>query len=888
MTTRLEATVDLNLTRAQQQLAAFESDLRGLRAPITVDVDVTGENEIRDIRQEIARASGVIDVDVDTTDLTRGEQAVGSINRELREAQGELREAQARADALGDELRRTGDVGSGAFSRLRQSIGPLVATFAAGLGIREVVQQFREAINSATALSESVNAVNVVFGDGAQQVLDFGENAAESVGLARSEFQQLTVPIGALLQNFGLQGQAAASATLELTTRAADLASVMNTEVSDALLAIGSALRGEQEPIRAFGVSFDEAAVAAKGFELGLGGVTGELSVAEKGQARLALLLEQSAFAAGDFANTSDEAANATRTLAGQAEDARAALGEALLPAYEALLEAAPRLVEELVKAGPALASLAEEFVDLAIDAAGAVKPVADVLRVVADAVSRGRGDADVFGELTAGLSDFERTLLEIDRVLGVTEIFEGTFLEGAFANANTTLNTTIGILEDVAAAFEAGTSAPQAFADGFAQLNDEVPITEASLRALIQASNLSGAGLESALRGIIDTGDTLGLTAAEINAVRVALVELLGVDPSASPLGQARGRGAAAILPDLEEATVAVQAFDQALADAALDEELEAIGGISGLPLVISDFASLREAARDAGVTLTEFLNAVPENVVINVDSAVTELTTVLTDLRGAQLALEETVSGEVSIGEVEFDAEGTATNAVEVIRGIIDDQVAQADVEAQIGTLVLETGAVDVGALLTSLDTATAQAFLDVFELDQGLLDELQGALDGSLEGLATPAANAFAEALKSATVAEVTAVAVFGAENFDTPAIRQQLGEAAGVLADALEAALSLQSIAPELLIDLSNAQITGFLSQGTIPITPGLVDTPGTGGEGGGGGSRPPAGLQGQNVIITNINNATTTDVGTSGSQASQQIAATVGLLAGRPQ
>ena len=185
---------------------------------------------------------------------------------------------------------------------------------------------------AATDLGESTNAVQKIFGDSADIITDFGKVSASAVGLATSEFQTLATQTGALLGNFGFDARSAATETVKLTSRAADLASVFNTDVGTALDAVNAALRGETEPIRRFGISLSDATVRAKAVELGLADTTSAVDANGKAVAALELIYEQSSAAQGDFIQTSDDAANAQRRLQAQVENSKAAFGQTLLP----------------------------------------------------------------------------------------------------------------------------------------------------------------------------------------------------------------------------------------------------------------------------------------------------------------------------------------------------------------------------------------------------------------------------------------------------------------------------------------------------------------------------------------------------------------------------
>ena len=237
-----------------------------------------------------------------------------------------LKDAQKRAEALGKSFTDAGK---------KLTIG-LTAPIVAAAGV---------AVKFASDLQESTNSVNVVFGESAKIITAWGENAATQAGLSRAEFNSTATQIGVLLQQTGKSFDDVAEDTITLTQRAADLASIYNTDVKDATLALGAALRGESEPARRFGVLLSESAVQAKALELGLGGVKGELTEAEKVQTRYAIILEQTQAVAGDFANTSGDTANSLRVLQAEVQNLAAEFGQELLPIVKDVLTFARDLV---------------------------------------------------------------------------------------------------------------------------------------------------------------------------------------------------------------------------------------------------------------------------------------------------------------------------------------------------------------------------------------------------------------------------------------------------------------------------------------------------------------------------------------------------------------
>ncbi len=251
----------------------------------------------------------------------------------------------------------------GSFQKMNKSL----KTFGLLLGGAAVLGGIRSVVNAASDLEESINAVEVVFGDAAKEVLAFTSDTEDAVFATASSLNELATVTGSLLQNFGFNAKQAAAETITLTQRAADMASVFNVDVSDALMSINAAVRGETESIRRFGVNVDETAVKAKALELGLIGVGEALTQEAKVAARVAIIMEQTAKVQGDAANTAGSYANQLRRLEEQAEVAKVAVGQKLMPVMIDLLE----LTLDLV---PVIGAVAESIGELAAFAGKTIK----------------------------------------------------------------------------------------------------------------------------------------------------------------------------------------------------------------------------------------------------------------------------------------------------------------------------------------------------------------------------------------------------------------------------------------------------------------------------------------------------------------------------------
>lgn len=224
---------------------------------------------------------------------------------------------------------------TGAVKMFGASIVSAGAEIVANFGLMAIsagVQKFGEAIELASNKAESASKVNVLFGDSADIVMKASETATETVLMSSGAYLESAGNLGNLITNFGVAGDEAANMSVDMIQLAADMGSFNNADPSEVVYAMGSALRGETEPIRKFGVMLSQVAVEAKAVEMGLISQGQALDSTSRLQATWALMLEQTTAAQGDVARTIDGLANSQRNASARMEEAWTKLGEILIP----------------------------------------------------------------------------------------------------------------------------------------------------------------------------------------------------------------------------------------------------------------------------------------------------------------------------------------------------------------------------------------------------------------------------------------------------------------------------------------------------------------------------------------------------------------------------
>lgn len=197
-----------------------------------------------------------------------------------------------------------------------------------------------DSIQAASNYGESLSKVNVLFGDTGSRIEAFADTASQAFGQSANQALDAAATFATFGKAAGMQGPALANFAEELTVLSSDLASFYNTDVEQAIQAIGSALRGENEPIRKFGVLLDDATLRAKAFEMGLIDTTkNALTPQQKSLAAYQVIMAQTTDAQGDFERTSDGLANSQKTLSAVFADLQKEIGIALLPTFQSFVD---------------------------------------------------------------------------------------------------------------------------------------------------------------------------------------------------------------------------------------------------------------------------------------------------------------------------------------------------------------------------------------------------------------------------------------------------------------------------------------------------------------------------------------------------------------------
>jgi len=186
---------------------------------------------------------------------------------------------------------------SGSFASLKKAFLPLIATG----GILTLSKQM---IDLASANEESRGRFAVVFKEieGGAEIVDA---LADSMGRSRLEFNKAIGGLGDILKPLGFAQKEAFELSKKMTALAIDVASFTNAQDADVLHAFSSALTGERESLKTYGIVISEADVKAEAFRSGIAKQGATLTKTQKALATTNLLFKNTIDAQGEIGRAS-------------------------------------------------------------------------------------------------------------------------------------------------------------------------------------------------------------------------------------------------------------------------------------------------------------------------------------------------------------------------------------------------------------------------------------------------------------------------------------------------------------------------------------------------------------------------------------------------------
>lgn len=242
-------------------------------------------------------------------------------NREFNQAIGEVI---GRLDDLEEQSQKSGDALKDIFKNAARGVS--------ALGIGKIIS---DSISNAGDLEQNLGGVEVVFQKHADKLKETALTAAGNMGLSQSAYLATANKMGSLFKGSGFDNASAAEMSKNAMQRAADVASIMGTDVKDAMEAVTGAAKGNFTMMDNLGVAMNDTTLQAYAQEKGLGKLE---TTQQKVYAAMQMFLDKTEYAAGNYARENDTYSGSLTTLKAEFENLTAELGAQLLPTASSLV----------------------------------------------------------------------------------------------------------------------------------------------------------------------------------------------------------------------------------------------------------------------------------------------------------------------------------------------------------------------------------------------------------------------------------------------------------------------------------------------------------------------------------------------------------------------
>ena len=278
-------------------------------------------------------------------EIAETEQNLKSLKEQYREF-GSV--AKQQLQVIGDKTKEAGEKVANIGKELTTKVTlPLVAGFTL-------------AADKASDYEENLNKLSVAFGDYADEVREFTDNAQIDYGLSKVDASANASAFGAMAKGIGLAEEQAAEMSIELTKLSADLGSYFNTDVETSATALEAIFTGNAQALKKFGVVMTDTNLKEFAKELGMTDRQFQkLSSEDKVLLRYQYVLAQTSDAQGDFARTGDGTANSIKSFQATVEDLTTTLGEQLLPIITPIIQKITEAIRKVSELDPDVFDLA-------------------------------------------------------------------------------------------------------------------------------------------------------------------------------------------------------------------------------------------------------------------------------------------------------------------------------------------------------------------------------------------------------------------------------------------------------------------------------------------------------------------------------------------------
>lgn len=374
---KLDPTNTELLTQKQKLLSESVNNTKG-------KLDTLKEAE-RQVQEQFARG------EVSEEQYRALQREIIKTEDQLKKLAGEAEKSNVSLSKISEGANKVGE----ASSNISAKMAPVTLAIA-GAGIA--------AANMGSDFIESTNKVEVAFKENAKQIQDWSKTTLDNFGIASGSALDMAALYGDMGTAMGQSTEEASNMSMNLVGLAGDLASFKNIGLDQAQDALKGIFTGEGEALKSLGIIMQDSTLEAYALSTGQKKQYDEMTQAEKVALRYSFVMDSTKNAQGDFARTSDGAANSTRVASESMKEAASSIGVILAP----IVARVAQIIADLVQKFTSLDDGTKKVILVVIGLIAAIGPVAGLISGIATIVGT---TTVVIGTISGAVGLFTGTL---------------------------------------------------------------------------------------------------------------------------------------------------------------------------------------------------------------------------------------------------------------------------------------------------------------------------------------------------------------------------------------------------------------------------------------------------------------------------------------------
>lgn len=250
---------------------------------------------------------------------------------EVRAAVRDIKELGNAGDKAGPGLQKTEKASEGLTSKLKGLVGPDLIALAG----KQILEFGKASLMAASDVEEMQSKFNTVFKSLSSDVTAELQEFADAANRSIYDLQGFAATLQDTFVPLGFARDSAADMSIQLVKLAEDLGSFNNLPTQQVVEDLQSALVGNTETLRKYGVVATQAAIDEKALAMGLEFTKGKMDAQTKAAAILAITMDSTTDAQGDAIKTADSLANQFKGLEAATSRLSVAIGQGLVPSAQ-------------------------------------------------------------------------------------------------------------------------------------------------------------------------------------------------------------------------------------------------------------------------------------------------------------------------------------------------------------------------------------------------------------------------------------------------------------------------------------------------------------------------------------------------------------------------